>query len=147
MILISIGQNIEMKKFYKNNSPNIEKVYLMNYNSLLNYKIEEISSLINNNNEIKKYIEEINNPQNAYNPNYLEKIISKLDQNKLKAIDKEIKYIDFSKFNLGAKAENFLLINNKSIFLYREFIIISDRIFNEIKNKLYFIQFEIYFKF
>ena len=99
---------------------------------------EEIVSLLSkNNNNVKKYVDEINNTQSSYDLNLLEKIISNLDQNKLKYIDDEIKNVDFSKINLEANPEKFALKYKKSISLYREFILIREKIYNEIKNKLH----------
>ena len=138
LILISISQNIDIHIFHKYNSKKIEKVYLMNYNILLKYKFLEISSLNNYYNNIKKYIDEINNPQSSYDQNLMEKIISKIEPNQLKKIDNGIKNIDFSIINLEAIAEKFALKDYKSISIYKEFILIREKIYNEIKNKLPF---------
>ena len=136
MILLCISQNIDFDNFRKFCKQKIEKIYLMNYNSLLKYKFEEINILINSNHEIKNFLEEINDPQSPYDPEILEKIISKLDIDKMKKIDEQIKSVDFSRINLEAKADKILLENGKNIFVYKEFILITEKIFNVIKNKL-----------
>ena len=136
LILISISQNIDIKKIQKYNSQKIEKIYLMNYNSLLKYKFEEICQLINSNNEIKNFLEEINDPQSRYDSEILEKIISKLNKNEMKKIDEEIKSVNFSSINLEAKADKIFLENGASIFVYKEFIFIREKIFSVIKSKL-----------
>ena len=136
MILIAISQKNNFIEFQKYNLQRVEKVYLMNYNYLMQYKFNEIFSLINNNN-IKKLVDQINNPQNPYTPNLLEEIILKLGQSKLKPIDDELKFKDFSKINLEAKVEKILLKAGKKISVYREFILITERVFNMIKNIIF----------
>ena len=54
----------------------------------------------------------------------------------MKKIDEQIKSVDFSRINLEAKADKILLENGKNIFVYKEFILITEKIFNVIKNKL-----------
>ena len=136
IILLSITQNFDINKFNINIQENAEKVYLMDYNYLLNYKYLEICSLINGNNEIQKLVEKINNPQNPYISKTLEEIISKLDQEELKKIDKILQTIDLSRENWEAKAYKISLKDKSSISVYNEFILIKERIFKEISSKL-----------
>ena len=136
IILLSTTQNLDINKFNINKEEKLEKVYLMDYNYLLKYKYLEISSLINGDNEIQKSVEKINNPQNPYISNTLDEIISKLNQEELKKIDRILQTIDLSKENWEARANKIILQNGSSISVYKEFIIIKERIYKEISNKL-----------
>ena len=136
IILLSITQNFDINKFNIRSQEKAEKVYLMDYNYLLKYKYLEISSLINRDNEIQKLVERINNPQNPYISKTLEEIISKLDQEELKKIDKILQTIDLSRENWEAKAYKIILKDKSSISVYNEFILITERIYKEISTKL-----------
>ena len=136
MILLAISQNIDIEKFHHYNQRNIERVYLMNYNCLLNYKYKEISSLINDNNDIKELMEEINNPQRPYDSNILDDIISKLETSELNRLDTEIQKEYFSSIDFEAKTEKLHLNDYKSIEIYKNFILVKEEVFNEIKDKL-----------
>lgn len=69
LILLLISQNIDFDNFRENSKKNIERVYLMNYNYLMKYRYEEILSLITENKQILKLVEEINNSPYPYDPN------------------------------------------------------------------------------
>ena len=138
MILLAISQNIDINKFHEF-SKNIEKVYLINCKYLSDYKYEEISSLLNQNIQIRKLIEEINDPQNTNNtniPEKLEEIISKLDTNKLKAIDQALQIASPSYTNWEATPDKIALQYMKDINVYKNFVLIKEKLFKEIKNKL-----------
>ena len=136
MILLSISQKTDIKKFQEHSQQKIERVYLMNYNYLLNNKFEEISSLINNNYYIEKLIEEIIDPRKPYDPSILEEIISKLNQEELKKIDKELQMMNTSYIDWEAKADKITLKDYKSINFYRQFVLIKEKIYKEIRSKL-----------
>lgn len=136
LILLSASQITDNEKLIGNNQPKIENVYLMDYNYLTKYKYLEISSLINGNNEILKLVEEINNPYYPYNQKALDEIISKLDQEQLKIINTEIQMIDLSNENWEARGDKIVLKGQKKISVYKEFLLIREKIFKEIKNKL-----------
>ena len=135
MILLAISQNIDINKFHEF-SKNIEKVYLINCKYLSDYKYEEISSLLNQNIQIRKLIEEINSPQHTNIPEKLEEIISKLDTNKLKAIDQALQIASPSYTNWEATPDKIALQYMKDINVYKNFVLIKEKLFKEIKNKL-----------
>ena len=135
MILIAISQNIDINKFHEY-SKNIEKVYLMNSKYLNQYKYEEISSLLNQNIEIQKLIGEINNPHYTYNPQKLEELILKLDKDKLKAIDLALQMAAQSNNNWEATPDRMALEYMKDINVYKNFVLIKEKLFKEIKKKL-----------
>ena len=136
LILLSISQNIDMKKSIENSQPKIETVYLMDSNYLLKYKYLDISSLINGNNEILNLVEEINKPYYPYAQKTLDEIISKLDQEQLKKINTDLQMIDLSNENWEARADKIELKGKKKISVYKEFVLIREKIFKEIKDKL-----------
>ena len=136
ILLVSISQTINLEKFHEYSQKKIEKVYLMDYNYLMKYRFEEIFSLINQNVEIQKLIEEINDPQIPYDPNTLDNIISKLDRNKLNEIDKVLQTIDISRLDWEAKPDKLTLRYNTVINAYKNFILVKGKIFKEISKKL-----------
>ena len=135
LILLSISQNIDFDNFRENSKKNIERVYLMNYNYLLKYRYEEILSLLTENKQIMKLVEEINNLSYLFGPNNFEEIISQLNQDQLLKIDKEVQNMNLSTKNWEARPD-LLILKGKNINIYKEFILVKEKIFNEIKSKL-----------
>ena len=107
----------------------------MDYNYLLEYRFYEILSLIEGNHQIKKSVEEINNSSYPYESNILEEIILQLNQDELLKIDKEVQKTDLSARNWEAKPYN-LNLKDRKVNIYKEFILVKEKIFNEIKSKL-----------
>ena len=134
MILFVISQ-INFEKVHEYTQQNIEKVYLMNYNNLLEYKYEEIFSLINENKDIKNLVEEINRSSYPYDSNIFDQIISKLNNGKLREIDNELQKTDLSYKNLEAKLD-LIKLKNKNIKICKEFILVTEKIFKEIRANL-----------
>jgi len=134
MILLVTSQ-VDFKKIHEYCQQNIEKVYLLNYNYLLEYKYEEILSLIIENTDIKNLVEEINRPSYPYDSNILDQIISKLNEDKLKEIDNELKKTNLSNKNFGAKID-IIKLKDKNINVCKEFILVPEKIFKEIKENL-----------
>ena len=110
----------------------IEKVFLMNKNWLLNYKFNEIFSLIMNNNEIKNIIL-TNNLNIDTDSQIFNNIISKLDQIKINEIDKSI-FQSHNSFSIDANYENIQLLNQKSIKIYKKFILINENMYELLKK-------------
>ena len=135
ILILSLSQNIDIDLFHLFNNEKIEKVYLINYNYLLKYKYEEINSIIKNNNNIKELIEEYNNHSTNNHSEFYETILSKLNKNDLIKIDQEIQNIDLSKENWEALSD-IVQLKNKKLNIFKEFILVRDKFFNEIKNIL-----------
>ena len=133
MILIAIFQ-INFDKFRENNQKKIEKVYLMNYNYLKKYKYYEIISLLKHNNDILKLVENLGNSPNQYDLKSVELIIEKLKNPDLFKINKELQNINFPNINLEAKSDN-IQLKDKSISIFREFILVPKYIIDDMKNK------------
>jgi len=134
MILLSINQ-INIDKFREYSRQKIEKVYLMNPNYLLAYKYDEIFSLLKENNEILKSCEQMCIPSNPIDSNSLDEIIEKLNKDKLSKIDDELQKIDLSNKNWEAKID-YIKLKDKTISICKEFILINNDIFTEIKDYL-----------
>ena len=116
-----------------NNKNNYSKIYLINKNCLKDYKEEfkEIISLINKNEKIKENINKfnINSPFNSKN---IDDMISNLNQESLKKIDEKLKQKNKPILS-DIKSETVELINKK-IIIYKEFIFVSQYIYDNIKN-------------
>ena len=136
LLLLAITQNIDTNSFKELSQKKLEKVYLINYNYLKQYKFDEISILLKKIKDIDKYAKDFNNSQNTYDPNNLEEIISKIDNKKLSELDKEIQKTDLSKTDWKAKYDTIKLKNQKTVNCYKNFVIINEKIYNEIKHKL-----------
>ena len=134
LILLSIEQ-ININKFSESCQKKKEKVYLMNPNYLINYKYEDIVSLINENPEVLNLVEQINNPSYPYDSNIIDLIIEKLNNDTLQKIDKELQVIDQSIINWEAKAD-IIKLKDKNINICKEFILLREKFFNEIKMNL-----------
>ena len=134
MILLSISQ-INIDKFKEYNPPKLEKVYLMNYNYLTKHKYEEIISLLQENEDILKLVEEMNNPSCPYNTNNLDIILTKLDKNALNKIDQELQNIRSSQMNWEGTFDP-IKLKNKKINVCKEFILVKKKIYEEIQIKL-----------
>ena len=135
MILLSISQNIDIDKFHKYIQKKNEKVYLMNYNFLLEYKYSEVFQLIKENKEIKNLVDQMNDPINPYDANILEQILSKLNKDQLMEIDKSLQDIDLTQCSWEAKPE-IILNKGKNIKAYKEFVLVREKVFKEIEIKL-----------
>ena len=108
----------------------------MNYTYLMQYKFGEINLLLKQIKDIDKYAKDFNNSQNTNYQNILEEIISKLDEKKLAELNNEIQNTDLSEADWKAKYDIIKLKNSKTVNHYKNFIIIKEKIFNEIKHKL-----------
>ncbi len=104
----------------------LEKVFLINNNWLKNNIINQIYTLISNNNEIINLLK--TNQTIKYNSEIFNQIISKLNQNTLKEIDKNIINVNNSVF-MEATPENIKIIENKEINIYKEFTLINQEIY------------------
>ena len=135
IILLSLSQNIDINIFHQTNNEKLEKIYLINYNYLLNYKYEEINSIIKNNINIKNLIREFNNFSHAFHSEIYEAILTKLNKDELIKIDQEIQNINLSKDNWEALSD-IVQLKNKKINIFKEFILVKEKFFNEIKNIL-----------
>ena len=101
----------------------------------MRYRYEEILSLLTENKQIMKLVEEINNLSYLFGPNNFEEIISQLNQDQLLKIDKEVQNMNLSTKNWEARPD-LLILKGKNINIYKEFILVKEKIFNEIKSKL-----------
>ena len=135
MILLSISQSIGINKLREYSSENPEEVYLLDYNNLLKYKYDEISSLINENKDIIQIIENNNNQNYLYDSDILDKIISKINKDKLVELDKYFRNKELSFSNLKAKTEKMMLKENQSIDIYKQFFLVKQNIFKTIQDK------------
>ena len=136
IILLVISQNIDIDKIREYNQQKREKVYLMNYKFLLEYKYDEITSLLKeNNNDIQSLIEQLNNPKYPYDSNIFKQILSNLKKEKLLKINNEFENIEKPKTPWEAKTI-IIKLKNKNINVYKEFILVNEKIFNEIRIKL-----------
>ena len=131
LILLSICQ-INLNKFSITNQKKKEKVYLMNPSYLINYKYEDIVSLIKENPEVLELTEQTNDPSYPYDSNIIDIIAEKLNKDKLLKIDKELQKIDLSSKNWEAQAD-IIKLKDKSINICKEFILLRENIFNKIK--------------
>ena len=104
----------------------LEKVFLINNNWLKNNIINQIYTLISNNNEIINLLK--TNQTIKYNSEIFNQIISKLNQNTLKEINKNIINVNNSVF-MEATPENIKIIENKEINIYKEFTLINQEIY------------------
>ena len=135
MILLSISQSNGINKLREYSSENPEEVYLLDYNNLLKYKYDEISSLINENKDIIQIIENNNNQNYLYDSDILDKIISKINKDKLVELDKYFRNKELSFSNLKAKTEKMMLKENQSIDIYKQFFLVKQNIFKTIQDK------------
>ena len=136
IILLSIDQNKDIDEFHKSCKAISEKVYLMNYNFLMQYKYNEVFSLINENNEIKELVKQINESKYPYDSTIFDQIISKLENNeKLMEIDEFLEKTDLRQCNWEAKPE-IIKLKDQTIKAYKEFILVKDQIFSKIQIKL-----------
>ena len=135
MVLLVISQNIDYSKFQEYCQKKSEKVYLMNPKYLILYRYNEIFSLIKGNNEIKDLVEQINDEKYPYDSNILVQILSKLNQEQLIKIDKILEKTDLRKNNWEAESEC-IILKDKNIKVYKEFILVKEKIFDEIQIKL-----------
>ena len=136
LLFLAIAQINAINNFKEFNKKKTEKIYLMNYNYLKQYKFDEIFSLINQIKDIDKISADLNYLKDTYVENRLEEIIPKINQQKLKKMNQELSYIDLSQTDWKAKYDTIKLKNRKTINIYKNFIIIKEKIFNEIKFKL-----------
>ena len=137
IILLAISQSIDIDIFHKFNDTKIEKVYLLNYNYFLNFEYNEIKTKLKNNKNIQSLIRDFNKPNFSSIMELFSAIISYLNKDEWLKIDKELENKDLSKENLEAECEYIKLKNNKDLKIYKEFIIVTEKFFNEIKNFLF----------
>ena len=136
IILLAINNIIINYEANKNN--NYEKVFLINKNALKTYQ-NEILAIKNFIIQDSKNIEKIMN-NNVSLDLFIDDIISKYDQKSLKMIDEKFvnqkKILDISSYLIIEKAK----LINKNINIYKDFIILSNYIYKDIKSNLdYFI--------
>ena len=134
LILLSIFQNKSYKNYFNIEK---EKVFLINNIWLIDYQINNIISLIEENNEVRNFIEKINNYELLYNETYIfNNIISKLNIEELIKIQEKIE--KYSSKKCEANAEE-ITINKKIIKIYKDFILVNQKMFD-----LFFINFGIH---
>ena len=129
LILLSICQN----KICNNNNHE-EKVFLLNKDFLENFKFSHINGIIIKNEKIKKYIDGINIQNMSLDLNY--EIISELDNNELKQIDKIISGVKHN-VNHKPEKEEIILFDSKKIKIFKEFILINQKIFNDFISHIF----------
>ena len=95
--------------------------------------------MIINNVKIQNYINNINIQDLSLN--LINKIIPELNNNELKIIDKEISKIN-QNLNHEAKEEEIISFNPKKIKIYKEFILISQKLFNNYISNIFNIKLE-----
>ena len=144
MVLLVISQNIDPVKFHEYGQKKAEKVYLMNPKYLILYRYKEIFSLIKGNNQIKDLVEQINEEKYPYDSNILDQILSKLNQGELIKIDKILGGTDLRNSDWEATPE-YITLKHKKIKVYKEFILVKEKIFDEIKIKLSSSKKEVYY--
>ena len=125
LILLSFYQ----KLFFKNNK-NVEEVFLLNKNLLKKLYYNEINKLVEQNEYINNYINNIN--INNLSLNIIdENITKKLYNDTLKNIDKIISDISTKKLSIQAEKQQIRLTESKTIYSYDNFIIVSQKLFNQ----------------
>ena len=131
LIFLSINQLIDFNNTNKNNNK-IEKVFLLNNILLINYKYNEIKSLIHENNEIKNLIYNTDYSNLYDDSNVFNTIISKLNQDKLKDIDNYISNVN-SLFSIEAQPIYLELSFDKKIKIFTDFILVKVSIYKLFK--------------
>ena len=125
LILLSFYQ----KLFFKNNK-NVEEVFLLNKNLLKILYYNEINNLVDQNEYINNYINNININNLSLNT-IDENITKKLYNNTLKSIDEIISDIPTKKLPIQAEKQQIQLTESKTIYSYDNFIIVSQKLFNQ----------------
>ena len=149
LLLLSIFQ--QRKYIIKNNKHNkheLEKVFLINKDLLINYQYESINNLIMGNIEKKDLIEHffVSNTDPESLSLKFNDILSKLDQQKLKEIDNQINQTIYPNslqaippeqlqlYSLDAIPEQLQLSSQKIIKIYKNFIISNQYIYDLLKK-------------
>ena len=134
LILLSIYQN----KICKNINLE-EEVFLLNKNYFENLYYSNINNMIIKNEKIQNYINKIDIQDLSLDINH--EIVSELDTNELKDINKVISNIK-QNINHNPKEELIILLDSKKINIYKEFILISQKLFNDCISKVFNIKLE-----
>ena len=97
----------------------------------MNYQYDKLYSIIQQDEKIKEFIEGYNHSKNSVDLNAINYLISASSIENLKEIDIGIKNISSSYYEPEEQCIN---INNKEIFLPKEFIIIDEQIYELLKK-------------
>ena len=111
-----------------------EEIYLINSQILSESYFGEINSLFDNNDKVLQILSKYKSSKNISYSNYLEEIISNLDEKQLQKLDVKCRSFKFK--SIIPKKQTVELVANKQINIYREFIIIRKNIYTDIYFEL-----------
>ena len=121
MILLALSQT-----YYSENQK--ERVYLMNYKWLEEYKYKDIKSKINTILQSRKGLWNL-----SYDFNSLSNIINLLDQKDLENFDKKLQKNISDSYIPSSYLES-IALPNKYIYSYKKFVLINDKMYEHFKR-------------
>ena len=148
LILLSLFQ----QKIHENNEQKLVKVFLVNRNSLEFQHFNAINKLIISNNKILNTIKNVN--FNDLSIDYIDKnIINDLDENELNHYEqiisgtKEIRDTLKNLLPYEAIAEEIKLLNSRKIKIFKNFVIIHEKLLRDFEQNFIFKKLELNFSY
>ena len=113
---------------YRNN---LEEVYLINKLYLDVFNLDIIYKLINENDNDKIIIKD---NHNDFTFEFIDKIINNLDNKSINEINKTLNNITENNMEYKAKKENLIFFKSKTKIIYKDFVLVSKKIYNYLQN-------------
>ena len=132
--IILLSLELQSRGTIELNDKLAEEVYLINPKILTDTCLNEINSLLQNNTKVSNLLLKYKFSKSCLNSNQLEEIISNLNEQKLKIIDKN--YLNKKFRDLEINGQKVKLKMGKEINIYREFIMIRKQIYNNISSEI-----------
>ena len=132
--IILLNLELQSRGAIESNNKLAEEVYLINPKILSDPCLNEIYSLLENNTKVLNLLSKYKFSKNGLNSAQLEEIISNINEQKLKIIDKN--YLNKQFQDLEINEQKVKLKMRKEINIYREFIMIRKQIYNNISTEL-----------